>query len=71
MKKDKWEKLLSKHKDSANNFHISRLRKIGTKKDLIKDLKQQGSFEYILEQNENGEFRGVIGKLGNTYYLII
>ncbi len=70
-KKENWEKLLSTHKDPANNFHISRLSKIGTKKDMIKALKNEfGDYDYVKELNENGEFRKEFGRIGNTYYSI-
>ena len=70
MKKENWEKLLSTHKDPANNFHISRLSKIGTKKDMIKQLKKLGDYDYVKELNENSEFRKEFGRIGNTYYSI-
>jgi len=70
MKKENWEKLLSTHKDPANNFHIARLSKIGTKKDMIRELKKLGDFDYVKELNENREFGREFGRIGNTYYSI-
>ena len=70
MKRDKWEKLLSKHKDPADNFHISRLIKIGNKKDMIRELKSFGNYEYVKSQNEDNNYHKEIAKLGNTYYWI-
>ena len=70
MKKENWEKLLSTHKDPANNFHISRLSKIGTKKDMIRTLKSLGDYDYIKKLNEDGEFNREFARIGNTYYAI-
>ena len=41
MKKENWDKLVK-----FGTFHVSRLSKIGTKKDMIRTLKSLGDYDY-------------------------
>ena len=33
-----WKKFVSKHKDLADNFHVSLITKIGNKNDIIRSI---------------------------------
>ena len=65
MKKENWDKLVK-----FGTFHVSRLSKIGTKKDMIRTLKSLGDYDYIKKLNEDGEFNREFARIGNTYYAI-
>ena len=61
MKKENWNKI---------KLNVGYLTKIGTKKDLIRELKNMGSYEYVKGMNDEGELYKNIGKAKNTYYWI-
>ena len=62
MKKENWNKIKP---------NVGYLTKIGRpKKDLIRELKNMGSYEYVKGLNDEGELYKTIGKVKNTYYWI-
>ena len=61
MKKENWNKI---------KLNVDYLTKIGTKKDLIRELKNMGSYEHVKGLNAEGELYKNIGKAKNTYYWI-
>ena len=61
MKKENWNKI---------KLNVDYLTKIGTKKDLIRELKNMGSYEYVKGLNDEEELYKNIGKAKNTYYWI-
>ena len=61
MKKENWNKI---------KMNVTFISKIGTKKDLIRELKTYGDYDEIKKSMEDGEFYRQIGKLKNTYYWI-
>ena len=61
MKKENWNNI---------KMNVTFISKIGTKKDLIRELKTYGDYDEIKKSMEDGEFYRKIGKLKNTYYWI-
>ena len=61
MKKENWNKI---------KMNVTFISKIGTKKDLIRELKTYGGYDEIKKMMEDGDFYRQIGKLKNTYYWI-
>ena len=61
MKKENWNNI---------KMNVTFISKIGTKKDLIRELKRHGDYAEIKKLMENGEYYTSIGKIKNTYYWI-